>query len=403
VQLPGFVFTSHFLDDARSIERRMIDTRRGLHSRPELAFKEHRTAAFVAKSLEKLGIEVRSHVGGTGVVGVLRGRKPGSVVALRADMDALPIQEPSGLAFASKNAGVMHACGHDSHMAMLLGAAEMLSNQRADLHGTIKFLFQPAEEAAELGGGAVRMIKDGALDHPSVDHIFGLHILTNYPSGTFGVRPGPIMAASGTFRIRIVGRGGHGSAPHQTVDPIFVSAQLISALQGIRGRMIDPVDPSVVSVCEVHSGTRNNIIPDDAALEGTMRTLSEASRKRVASLIPRIAKGVCRTYGAKCEVEMDQAYPVTLNDSRTTEEVTRILRTMPGVTTLEVPPLLIAEDFSFFLRKVPGTYYFLGTRNEKKGCVYPNHSSKFKVDEDVLKYGAASLALLASEFSRKGK
>ena len=245
------------------------------------------------------------------------------------------------------------------------------------------------------------MIEAGALEDPTVDYIFGLHILTNYLSGTFALRPGPLMAASGTFKIRIIGRGGHGSAPHQTVDPIFIASQVISALQGIRSRLMDPVEPTVVSVCSVHSGTRNNIIPDEALLEGTMRTLSEASRKRVASLIPRIARSVCGTFGARCEVELEQAYPVTVNDSRTTAEVSRILATIPGTKTLQAPPLLIAEDFAFFLKKVPGTYYFLGTRNERKGCVYPNHSSKFKVDEDVMKYGAASLALLATEFSSK--
>jgi carboxypeptidase Ss1 len=385
------------------IESRIVATRRKLHERPELAFQEYDTAAFVVKSLERLDIEVTAGVGGTGVVGVLKGKASGHVVALRADMDALPVQEPPGLEFASKTDGVMHACGHDSHIAMLLGAAEILSNHKAGLRGTVKFLFQPAEEAAEKGGGAVPMIREGALENPTVDHVFGLHILTNYPSGTFALRPGGVMAASGIFKIRIIGRGGHGSAPHQTVDPIFVASQVIAALQGIRSRMIDPVEPSVVSVCSVHSGTRNNIIPDEAVLEGTMRTLSEPSRKRVATLIPQIAKSACRTFGARCEVEIEQGYPVTVNDPSTAAEVSRLLKTIPGTKTLEVPPLMIAEDFSFFLRKVPGTYYFLGTRNEKKGCVSPNHSSRFNVDEDVMKYGSASLALIAFTFAGRSK
>jgi len=391
------------LDEAASIESQIIATRRRIHSNPELAFEEKETAALVAKELRRLGYRVKTGVGGTGVVGTLEGRVPGPVTALRADMDALPVAEPPGLSFSSRKDGVMHACGHDSHVAMLLGAAAILSKHRADLRGEVKLLFQPAEEAAELGGGARRMIADGALEDPDVDHIFGLHILSNFPSGTFALRPGPSMAASGTFTIRVKGKGGHGSAPHQTVDPIFTAAQVINALQGIKGRMIDPVEPSVVSVCSVHSGTRNNIIPDEAVLEGTMRTLSEPSRKRVAALVPRIAKSVCKTFGAEAEVEMEQAYPVTLNDPSTTEAVAGILRSVPGTSTIEAPPLMIAEDFSFFLREVPGTYYFLGTRNERKGCVYPNHSSRFKIDEDVLKYGAASLALVALEFSRKGK
>ena len=333
------------------------------------------------------------------MVGVLEGRRPGKVVALRADMDALPVSERTGLKFASRTEGVMHACGHDGHVAMLIGAARILANHRSELRGGVKFLFQPAEEAAEIGGGAKPMIEAGVLDAPRVDYVFGLHVYANYPSGSFALREGPLMAASSTFRIRIIGRGGHGSAPQQTVDPVFVAAQLISALQGIRSRMLDPISPSVVSVCSVHSGTRNNIIPDEAVLEGTTRAVDEPTRKKVTSLVPRISKSVCSTFGAKCEVEMRGAYPVTVNDPPVTRSVLRELRSIPETATREVPPLLIAEDFSYFLQRRPGTYYFLGTRNEKKGCTYPNHSSRFTIDEDVLKYGSASLAQLAFHFS----
>ena len=395
--------TKNFLDDARAIEDQIIALRRRIHSNPELAFQEHDTARLVVEELKRIGIRVRAPVGHTGVVGILEGRAPGRVVALRADMDALPLTEPSGLEFASKKDGVMHACGHDGHVAMLLGAAMILAKHRAELQGTVKFLFQAAEEAAEVGGGARPMIEDGVLREPKVDYIFGLHIFTNFPSRTFAVREGPLMAASGTFKIHVIGRGGHGSAPHQTIDPVYVAAQVISALQAIRSRMLDPVEPSVVSVCSVHSGTRNNIIPDDAVLEGTMRTLDEATRKKVASLIPKIAKSICATYGARCEVEMEDAYPVTLNDPSVTRSVIHVLKSIPGSKTVVAPPLLVAEDFAFFLREVPGTYYFLGTRNSEEGCIYPNHSSRFKIDEDILKYGSASLAMLASNFTTKSR
>jgi len=397
-----FASTISFLDEATELEDYLIRIRRKIHASPELAYHEQETAALVASELRRAGIHVETRVGGTGVVGVLEGDAPGRTVALRADMDALPIQEHSGEAFASKSEGVMHACGHDSHIAMLLGAARILASHRADLKGTVKFLFQPAEEAAEKGGGAKPMIEAGVLERPKVDYVFGLHIFSNFPSRTFALRPGPLMAASGTFRIRVLGRGGHGSAPHQTIDPIFVAAQLITALQGIRSRMVDPVEPSVVSVCSVHSGTRNNIIPDDAILEGTMRTVDDATKRRVASLIRRISYSVCRTFAARCEVEIEDAYPVTVNNPVVEAKVFRVLSTIPGTRTTEVPPLLVAEDFSFYLRKAPGTYYFLGTRNESKGCVNPNHSSRFRVDEDVMKYGADSLALLAYEFSGRG-
>ena len=387
------------MDDALAIDKQTVETRRKIHAAPELAFQERRTAALIAQELRRLGIRVESGVGGTGVVGILQGVAPGRVVALRADMDALPVSEQTGLEFESRNAGVMHACGHDSHIAMLLGAAKILVKRRGELGGTVKFLFQPAEEAAEEGGGAQRMIEAGVLENPKVDYVFGLHIFANFQSGTFALRPGPLMAASGVFRIRVLGRGGHGSAPHQTIDPVFVAAQVISALQGIRSRMLDPVEPSVVSVCSVHSGTRNNIIPDEATLEGTMRTVNSASKKRVARLIRQIARSTCRTFGAGCEVEVKEGYQVTRNDPAVAARVTRLLKSIPGTKTLEVAPLLVAEDFSYFLERVPGTYYFLGTRNEKKGCVSPNHSSRFMVDEDVMKYGSASLALIASTFA----
>ncbi|HUH82862.1 MAG TPA: amidohydrolase, partial [Nitrososphaerales archaeon] len=248
-------------------------------------------------------------------------------------------------------------------------------------------------------GGAMPMIEDGAMEDPKVDYVFGLHIEATRRSGVFGVREGAIAAAPDTFKVRIVGRGGHGSAPHETVDPIYVAAHVILALQGISSRMIDPVRPFVITVGAVHSGTKENIIPDVATLDGTIRTLDEATRKLAKKKVEGVVKGVCRSFGAAAEVQFEKdAYPVTVNDPKTTVRAIRVLRRIPGTRVKKVEAMLGGEDFSRFLQKAPGTFYFLGSRNPEKGCVYPNHSSRFKVDEDVLKFGAASLAMLAFEF-----
>lgn len=387
-----------FLSEAKHIEPEIIKTRREIHQHPELSYHEEATAKRVAGDLESYGVEVRRGVGGTGVLGILKGGKKGRVIALRADMDALPVQEESEVEFRSRVNGVMHACGHDTHIAMLLGAARILSDNRSDLYGTVKFFFQPAEEHGGRGG-ALPMIEDGVMKNPKVDYVFGLHIEGNRRKGEFGVREGPVMAAPDTFKVKIVGKGGHGSAPHQTVDPIYVAAHVVLALQGVSSRMIDPVKPFVISVGAIHSGTKENIIPDYASLEGTIRTLDETTRKLAKKKVKEVAEGVSKTFGAAAEVEFEkEAYPVTVNDPETTKKVTRLLRRIPGTKVRKAEQVLGGEDFSRFLQKAPGTFYFLGTKNPAKGCVYPNHSSRFKVDEDVLKYGTASLAMLAYEF-----
>jgi carboxypeptidase Ss1 len=389
----------NLLKEAVSIEPEIINTRRVIHQHPELAYHETSTAKLVADKLKSLGIRVKRRVGGTGVLGTLDGPKSGRVVALRADMDALPLEEMAEVDFKSKVKGVMHACGHDTHVAMLLGAAQLLSNHKDEIHGTVKFLFQPAEEHGGRGG-ARPMIDDGVMNNPKVDYVFGLHIGGDYNSRVFGFRGGAIMAAPDTFNIRIIGKGGHGAAPHQTVDPVYVAAQVIVSLQGVSGRMIDPVQPFVITVGSVHGGTKENIIPDQAVLEGTIRTLDETTRMRAKAKVQKVAQGVARAFGAKAIVEFEKdAYPVTVNDENVTDQAMKIVKKIPGARTKIVHPILGGEDFSRFLHNAPGTFYFLGTRNPTKGCVYPNHSSRFKVDEDVLKYGAASLALLAMEFS----
>ncbi len=267
------------LKDATAIEPEIVEIRREIHQRPELAYHEEATAKLVADRLEALGIEVRRKVGGTGVLGTLKGPRTGRVVALRADMDALPLEEMADVEFRSKIKGVMHACGHDTHVAMLLGAARLLTDHKNELHGTVKFLFQPAEEHGGRGG-AKPMIEDGVMNSPKVDYVFGLHIDGTHKSREFCFRGGAIAAAPDTFKIRIVGKGGHGSEPHRTIDPVYVAAQIIIALQGVSGRMIDPVQPFVITVGAVHSGTKENIIPDEAHLEGTIRTLDETIPRR---------------------------------------------------------------------------------------------------------------------------
>ena len=248
------------------------------------------------------------------------------------------------------------------------------------------------------------MIEDGVMNNPKVDYVFGLHIDGTHKSREFCFRGGPIAAAPDTFKIRIVGKGGHGSEPHRTIDPVYVAAQLIIALQGVSGRMIDPVQPFVITVGSIHSGTKENIIPDEAHLEGTIRTLDETTRKRAKAKVQQVSQGVARAFGAKALVEFEKdAYPVTVNDAKVTEQAIKILKKIPGVKTKIIKPILGGEDFSRFLHQAPGTFYFLGTVNSSKGCIYPNHSSRFKVDEDVLKYGAASLAMLATEFTKLAK
>ena len=388
-----------FLKEARKIEPEIIEIRRQIHRRPELAYKEKATAKLVAEKLRSFGLEARTGVGGTGVLGILRGLRKGGVVGLRADMDALPIEEMADVDFRSKEKVVMHACGHDTHVAMLLGTAKLLADHREDLAGMVKFFFQPAEEHGGRGG-AKPMIQEGVMENPKVDFVFGLHIVGDVESGAIAFRGGPTMAAPDSFEIRITGRGGHGAYPQHTIDPIYVAAQLIIALQGVSGRMIDPIQPIVISVGSIHSGTKENIIPDQAILHGTIRTLDEFTRKRAKAKVSEVAKGVCRAFGAKAEIEFEKdAYPVMVNDQKVTERAKNIVRKLPGTRVKLMALQLGGEDFSRFLHEAPGTFYFLGTKNPAKGCIYNNHSPRFKVDEDVLKFGTASLAQLAMEFT----
>ncbi len=390
-----------YMADVMEYNNKMIEIRRKIHENPELSYNEFQTAKIIAETLRSFNINVKENVGGTGVIGLLKGTDGKTTIGLRADMDALPVLEENNVEYKSKNNGVMHACGHDAHVAMLLCAAYVLSKHRNELKGNIKFLFQPAEEDGGEGG-ALPMIEAGALENPHVDHVFGLHILNDFPIGTIALKPGPEMACPDSLKIMIHGKGGHGSDPANTIDPIFVGSQIINAVYGIRSRYIDQKEPVTISICSVHSGTKDNIIPDDLIMGGTVRTFNENIRSKIKKLVNDTVKNISIAYGASAEISFkDNAYPVTYNDPEITEEVVKLLSGINGIKVVDSGLLLGGEDVSRFLNKAPGTYYFLGTKNDAKGLIYSNHSSKFDVDEDYLKFGALSHIDIAMYFANK--
>jgi amidohydrolase len=396
---------------ARAAEERVIAWRRDLHQHPELSNREFRTAGLVAERLEALGLEVRREVAHTGVVGVLRGRHPGPVVALRADMDALPVVEPTGLPFAStvrttylgREVGVMHACGHDAHTAILLGVAEALAAERERLPGTVLFVFQPAEEGAPPGerGGARLMLEEGAFDDPRPDAIFGLHVVPQHAAGEIAVVAGGAMAGSDRLEVRVVGRQTHAAYPWLGVDSVAVAARIVLALEALPGRQLDVRHPSVVSIGSIHGGVRHNIIPDDVELLGTIRTLEPSLQPDLHARIRRTAEKIAESAGARAEVQIQVGYPVTWNDPELLARMRPSLEAVAGrervVTGL---PRTGAEDFSFFAREMPGLYFWLGIRPEgvPPEEAAPNHSPRFFVDESALVLGVRALSRLAVDF-----
>lgn len=384
---------------ARELQSEIVAWRRSLHRIPELANQEERTSGLVADALTELGLEVTEGVAGTGVVAHLPGTATGRGVALRADMDGLPLQEQTGLDFASLHEGRMHACGHDAHMAMLLGAARLLVDRRDSLSGHVTFLFQPAEEQGGLGG-AQPLIEAGVLQAPPVDFVFGLHVWPFLESGRLGFHPGTLMASSDTFQVTVRGKGGHGAKPHVAVDPIVAAAHLILALQTLASREMDPLEPFVLTVGRVEAGTTNNVIPGEAVLEGTLRTMREATRASLRDRLERVIQGVTTAYRTEYSLDFTEGYPPTSNDPAVTRRAAEVLAGVFGSDdVLEIPPTMGAEDFSRYLQVVPGSFFFLGTRNEAKGLTASIHSPHFQVDEDVLPLGAAALARLALTFT----
>ena len=400
---------------ALRLEDKVIAWRRDIHQNPELSYHETRTAALVAKHLGTLGYEVTTGVGDTGVVGVLRGGKPGPVVALRADMDALPVEERVDVPFASKvkapwqgqMTGVMHACGHDAHVAILMGVAEILAEYRAELTGTVKLLFQPNEEGFEgRVSGAQAMIDDGALANPKPSAVFGLHVTSGQSSGVIALRPGGLMASADSLRINVHGRQTHGSSPWRGVDPVVTSAQIILALQTIITRQIDSTaSPAVLSISTIHGGVRSNILPDDVTMEGTLRAHDEAIRAEVKRRLIKTATTIAEAAGATAEVEIGEGVPVTYNDPELTQWGTRSLGHGVGVDRVkETRPVMGAEDFSILANAVPGMFFFLGITppDENPREAPANHSPLFHIHEPALKYGVRALSYLAIDYLRRG-
>jgi amidohydrolase len=400
---------------ATEVNPLVVAWRRDFHQHPELGNREFRTSKIIADELRKLGFTVTTGVAHTGVVGVLAGGKPGPVVALRSDMDALPVTEQVDLPFKStakaewlgREVGVMHACGHDNHMAILLGAASILAKMRAALPGTVKVIFQPAEEGAPAGeeGGAELMVKQGVLDNPKVDAVFGLHVFP-LPAGSITYRAGPMMASADSFLIRITGRQTHGAVPWGGIDPIVVGSQVVMALQTIVSRSVNITEaPAVVTVGRVTGGTRFNIVPDSVELEGTVRAFDEHVRKDIQRRIRDIATNIAASAGATATVEFGLGYPVTVNDPALTERMVPTLRRAVGAENVRLGPLTgTAEDFSFFQQKVPGVFVFLGVtpRDQDYTKAPTNHSPLFFADESALPVGVRVMANLAIDYLTGG-
>lgn len=377
----------------------VVADRRHLHENPELAFEEHETAKFVTDRLKQLGVEdIKTGVGRTGVTGLIKGKKgDGNVVMLRADMDALPILEENDVDYKSKVDGKMHACGHDAHTAMLLGVARILMDRRDDFKGTVKVLFQPAEEVPP--GGAIEMIKDGALEDPHVDACLGLHVAADMPAGQIGVRSGPGSAGSDRFRAVIQGKGGHAARPHAAIDPVVIASQVVLALQTLVSRETDPMEAAVVSTTAIQAGDAFNVIPDTAELRGTVRTLSSEVRDHLAKRVPEVIEGVSKSLGAEVGVDFTLGYPSLQNDqgmARITHEAA--IDAVGEENVIEGELGMGGEDFSYFSLERPSCFFRSGTRNEERGIVWGHHHPKFDTEEEGFVNGMATMASAAMKY-----
>ncbi|CAM2821815.1 M20 family metallopeptidase [Paenibacillus sediminis] len=373
----------------------MIKWRRYLHQHPELSFHEEHTAAFVASTLRSFDIDVRTGVGGHGVIGTIYGSKPGKTVVLRADMDALPIQDEKTVEYASKTAGVMHACGHDGHTATLLAVARYFKERPSEIEGEIRLLFQPSEEVCP--GGAVGVIKDGALE--GADVIYGVHLWTPIDVGTVASAPGPLMAAADEFFIDITGKGGHGGMPHMSVDSVVAASALVMQLQTIVSRSVDPLIPAVVTVGTINGGAAQNVIAETCRITGTVRTFDEDTRMLIRRRIEQMTEMICAAYNTEASIRYVMGYPPLVNND---EETSRFFREAVKVFGEDkvgrIPKLMPAEDFSYYLENIPGCFMFVGAGNEAKGAVYPHHHPKFDFDEDAMIHAANLLIAMTQSY-----
>jgi amidohydrolase len=379
------------ISPSQSVTERVVELRRAIHRRPELGFEEHATAELVERELDDLGVEHR-RLAKTGVVGVIRGERSGHVVALRADMDALPITERTGLPFASEVEGKMHACGHDAHTAMLLGAARVLTAMRDTLQGTVVLIFQPAEEGP---GGAEPMIDEGALDDPRVETIAMLHVDARLDAGAISITPVPVNASADELYITVRGKGGHGAYPHSAVDAIPASAAIVLALQNIAARETDPLESVVVTIGTIAGGYRNNVIADEVRMSGTLRAHVPEIRDAFEARVRRIVEGVASAYNVQSEIKIVRGYPPVVNDRELANDFAAYMRERGTMRVEQLPRTMGGEDFAYFAQRVPGVQIRLGIRNEAQGATHSGHSALFQIDETALPIGVETLVAFA--------
>ena len=385
-----------YMNEALQLAEYTRTVRRDFHQNPELSFQEVRTSGVVARELDALGLEITTGIAKTGVVALLEGDHPGPVVLLRFDMDALPIQEENEVDYASQTAGVMHACGHDGHMAIGLTVARLLNAHRHDLRGTVKFVFQPAEENL---GGAQQMVAEGVLENPRPDLSLSMHLWNGKPLGWLGISSGPVMAAADEFTLRIIGKGGHGALPHLTHDPILASAQVINALQGIVSRNVSPLETAVLSIATVHGGEAFNVIPSQVEMRGTIRTYNPVVRGVIVKRLEETARGVAAAMGCEVEIDVKSVTLAVVNDPNITQTFQETVRRLFPESELDTGYRMMAsDDMCFLMQDPPGCYIFVGSANPEKGLDYSHHHPRFNIDEDALPKAVALMAAAATSF-----